>query len=187
MSQGLTLYLCFLVGPSKESLSLFCINPFSIPSHLRFTRMVSVPKRYQSYQIGSVPSEQGLVFEMGFTQRAASTSLACSCQHGEMPPPPPLTRGPITVRRHEHRQGIRQKCGQNALIPIESLCSFVRRQKLRNAHDRPSSNSTFKALNSTQWSGRYDAVYVLKERFCDGMKCLTHIINTYQHEAKGKR
>ena len=35
---------------------------------------------------------------------------------------------------------------------------------------------TLKALNPTQWSGWYDAVYALKERFCDVMQCLTHLI-----------
>ena len=54
--------------------------------------------------------------------------------------------------------------------------SIVRWQKLQNVHDRSCSNSTLKALNPTRWSGRYDAVYALKERFCDIMKCLTHII-----------
>ena len=45
--------------------------------------------------------------------------------------------------------------------------------------DRYRSNPTLKALNPTRWSGRYDAVYSLKEKkFCDIMKCLTHIILT---------
>ena len=52
----------------------------------------------------------------------------------------------------------------------------MRWQKFQNVHDRYCSNPTLKALNSTRWSGRYDAVYALKERFCDVMKCLTHII-----------
>ena len=51
-------------------------------------------------------------------------------------------------------------------------------QKLQNVYDRYCSNPTLKALNSTRWSGRYDAVYALKERFCDVMKYLTHIIFT---------
>ena len=42
-------------GPSKESLSLL-YKLSSAPSHLRFTRMVSFPKCYQSYQIGTSPS-----------------------------------------------------------------------------------------------------------------------------------
>ena len=54
--------------------------------------------------------------------------------------------------------------------------SMVRWQKLQNVHDRSCSNPTLKALSATQWSGRYDAVYALKERFCGVMKCLTHII-----------
>ena len=62
---------------------------------------------------------------------------------------------------------------------IESVYNFfehsiVRWQKLQNVHDRSCSNPTLKALNSTRWSGRYDAVYASKERFCDVMKCLTH-------------
>ena len=54
----------------------------------------------------------------------------------------------------------------------------MRWQKLQDVHNRYCSNSTFKALNPTLWSDRYDAVYALKERFCDVMKCLTHIILT---------
>ena len=66
---------------------------------------------------------------------------------------------------------------------IESVYTFfghsiVRWQKLQNIHDRSSSNPTLKVLNPTRWSGRYDAVYALKERFSDIMKCLTHIILT---------
>ena len=66
---------------------------------------------------------------------------------------------------------------------IESVYNFFghsieRWQKLQNIHDRYCSNPTLKALNPTRWSGRYDAVYALKERFCDVMKCLTHIILT---------
>ena len=45
-------------------------------------------------------------------------------------------------------------------------------------HDRSSSNPTLKILNPSRLSGRYDAVYVLKERFSDNMKCFTHIILT---------
>ena len=66
---------------------------------------------------------------------------------------------------------------------IESVYNFfghsiVRWQNLQNVHDRYCSNPTLKALNPTRWSGRYDAVYALMERFCDLMKCLTHIIHT---------
>ena len=66
---------------------------------------------------------------------------------------------------------------------IESVYNFFghsieRWQKLQNIPDRYCSNPTLKALNPTRWSGRYDAVYALKERFCDVMKCLTHIILT---------
>ena len=66
---------------------------------------------------------------------------------------------------------------------IESVYNFfghiiVRWQKLQNVYDRYYSNSTLKALNPTRWSGRYEAVYALKERSCDVMKCLTHIILT---------
>ena len=56
--------------------------------------------------------------------------------------------------------------------------SFVRWQKLQNVHDRFYSNLTLKPLNPTRWSGRYDAVYALKKRFCDVMKCLTHVLLT---------
>ena len=56
--------------------------------------------------------------------------------------------------------------------------SIVRWQKLQNVYDRYCSNSTLKALNPTRWSGRYDAVFALKKRFCDVMKCLTRIILT---------
>ena len=52
----------------------------------------------------------------------------------------------------------------------------MRWPKLQNVHDRSCSNPTLKALNSTRCSGRYDAVYALRERFCDVMKCLTHIM-----------
>ena len=45
-------------------------------------------------------------------------------------------------------------------------------------HDRSFLKTALKALNSTQWSGRYDAVYALKEIFCDVTKCLTAIILT---------
>ena len=55
----------------------------------------------------------------------------------------------------------------------------MRWQKLQNVHDRSCSNPTLKAFNPTQWSGRYDAVYALKERFCDVVKCLTHIIHHF--------
>ena len=70
---------------------------------------------------------------------------------------------------------------------IESVYNFfghitVRWQKLQNVHDRSCSNPTSKTLNSTRRSGRYDAVYALKERFCDVMKCLSHIILTSTKE-----
>ena len=55
---------------------------------------------------------------------------------------------------------------------------FVRWQKLQSVHDRSCSNLTLKAFNPTQWSGRYDPVYALMERFCDVMKCLIHLILT---------
>ena len=45
-------------GPSKESLSVLYKAFSSVPSHLRFTRMVSFPKRYQYHQIGT-PSPSG--------------------------------------------------------------------------------------------------------------------------------
>ena len=70
---------------------------------------------------------------------------------------------------------------------IESVYNFlghsiVRWQKIQNIHDHYCSNPTLKALNPTRWSGQYDAVYALKERFCDVMKCShklkTHIILT---------
>ena len=66
---------------------------------------------------------------------------------------------------------------------IESVYTFfghsiVRWQKVQNIHDRSSSNPTLKVLNPTWWSGQYDAVYALKERFLNIMKCLTHIILT---------
>ena len=66
---------------------------------------------------------------------------------------------------------------------IESVYTFfghsiVRWQKLQNIHDRSSSNPTLKVLNPTRWSGRYDAVYALKEKFSDIIKCLIHIIFT---------
>ena len=66
---------------------------------------------------------------------------------------------------------------------IESVYNFFglsieRWQKLQNVHDRYCSNPTLKALNPTRWSGRYDAVYALKKKFCDVMKCLTHMILT---------
>ena len=66
---------------------------------------------------------------------------------------------------------------------IESVYKFwghniVRWQKLQNVHDCYCSNPTLKALNPTRWSGRYDAVYASKKRFCDVRKCLTHIILT---------
>ena len=51
-------------------------------------------------------------------------------------------------------------------------------QKLQNVRDCSCSNLTLKALNSIWWSGRYDAVYALKERFCGVIKCLTHIVLT---------
>ena len=66
---------------------------------------------------------------------------------------------------------------------IESVYNFfghsiARWQKLQNDYDRSCSNPTLKALNPTRWSGRDDAVYALKERLCDVMKCLTHIVLT---------
>ena len=68
-------------------------------------------------------------------------------------------------------------------VSIESVYNFfvhsiVLWQQLQNVHDRSCSNLTLKALNPTRWSGRYDAVNALKERFCDVIKCLTHIILT---------
>ena len=56
--------------------------------------------------------------------------------------------------------------------------SIVRWQKFQNVHNGSCSNPTIKALNPTRWSGQYDAVYVLKKRFCDVMKCLIHIMLT---------
>ena len=66
---------------------------------------------------------------------------------------------------------------------IESVYNFfghsiVRWQKLQIVYDHYFSNPTLKALNPNRWSDRYDAVYALKERFCNVMKCLTHIIPT---------
>ena len=43
----------FSWGPSKESLSVLYKSFSLVPSHLCFTRMVSFPKRYQSYQVGT--------------------------------------------------------------------------------------------------------------------------------------
>ena len=59
---------------------------------------------------------------------------------------------------------------------IESAYNFfrhgiVRWKKLQKVHDCYCSNSTLKELNLTWLSGRYDAVYTLKEKFCDVMKC----------------
>ena len=54
----------------------------------------------------------------------------------------------------------------------------MRWQLLQNVRDRSCSNPTFKALNPTRWSGGYDAADVLKERFCDVIKCLTYMIFT---------
>ena len=42
-------------GPSKESLSVLYKCFLRLPPHLRFTRMVSFPKRYQFHQIGTPP------------------------------------------------------------------------------------------------------------------------------------
>ena len=56
--------------------------------------------------------------------------------------------------------------------------SIVRWQKIQNVHDRYCSKLTLKALNPIRWSGQCDAVYALKEKFCDVRKCLTHIILT---------
>ena len=56
--------------------------------------------------------------------------------------------------------------------------SIVGWQKLQNVHDCSCSNLTLKALNLIRWSGQCDAVYALKERFCDVLKCLPHIILT---------
>ena len=56
--------------------------------------------------------------------------------------------------------------------------SIERWQKLQIVHDCSCSNPTLKALNPSRWSGRYDAIYALKEKFCDVMKCLTHIMLT---------
>ena len=42
-------------GPSKESLSVLYKSFLRLPSHIRFTRMVSFPKRYQYHQIGTSP------------------------------------------------------------------------------------------------------------------------------------
>ena len=66
---------------------------------------------------------------------------------------------------------------------IESVYNFfghsiVRRQKLQHVHDRSCSNPTLKTSNPTRWSGRYDAVFALKERFCDATTSLTHVILT---------
>ena len=54
--------------------------------------------------------------------------------------------------------------------------NVVRWQKLQKVHDSSCSNPTLKALNPTWWYDRYDAVYALKERFCDVMKCLAYTI-----------
>ena len=45
----------FSWGPSKESLSVLYKSFSLVPSHLCFTRMVSFPKRYQSYQVVRPP------------------------------------------------------------------------------------------------------------------------------------
>ena len=54
--------------------------------------------------------------------------------------------------------------------------SILQWEKLQNVYDPSFSNPTLKALNPTRWSGRYDAVHALKDRFCDVMKCLTYSI-----------
>ena len=54
--------------------------------------------------------------------------------------------------------------------------SVVRWQKLQKVHDSSCSNPTLTALNPTWLYDRYDAVYALKERFCDVMKCLAYTI-----------
>ena len=66
---------------------------------------------------------------------------------------------------------------------FESVYNFFEKnivlwQKLQNVHDRSCSNPILKAFDQTRWSGQYDAVCALKERFCDAMKCLTYKILT---------
>ena len=73
---------------------------------------------------------------------------------------------------------IRQFYDTVELVYIFFGYSTVRWQKLENIHDRSCSNSTLRVLNPTQWSGRCDTVYALKERFCDVMKCLIYVIFT---------
>ena len=54
----------------------------------------------------------------------------------------------------------------------------MRSQKLQNVPDRFAQILHERTLNSTRWSNRYDAIFAMKERFCNVMKCLTYIILT---------
>lgn len=52
--------------------------------------------------------------------------------------------------------------------------SISRWEKLQSVYE--SGAPTLKTLNPTRFSGRYDAVHALKQRFCDILKCLSQII-----------
>lgn len=54
--------------------------------------------------------------------------------------------------------------------------SIIRWQDLQMCAEN--SNTTLKTLNPTRWAGKYEAVYSLKEIFCDVMRSLSHIILT---------
>lgn len=58
--------------------------------------------------------------------------------------------------------------------------SIIRWEELKTQYESGSSKTTLKLLNPTRWAGRHDAVYALKHRFFDVMKCLSRIILTSQ-------
>ena len=61
----------FSWGPSKESLSVL-YKSFLRPHHLCFTRMVSVPKRYQYHQIGTPSIERPVAPSPAASRRPVS-------------------------------------------------------------------------------------------------------------------
>ena len=64
--------------------------------------------------------------------------------------------------------------------------SIVCWEVLKTMYHSESSKVTLKILNPTLWAGRFVAVTALNYKFCDVMKCLSHVILTNKKKRRIK-
>ena len=113
-------------GPSKESLSV--LYKSSVPSHLRFTRMVSFPKCYQYHQIGTPPpSGQSRHHRLPLVLPYPSASLrgffTSPTSHPDSFHSFILRAGSLSPNLFSHRRFGQTRCETKTLqIALESFC-----------------------------------------------------------------